>query len=246
MGKAAPPAAGKRRLPGVRSDRQAAAARVSRQKLAELVLQRPSTGGASTKTLCADLALLRRHLGQPCPHFGKKGVVQLATPAQASDGGKAPAKFNKYAGWVEWQNAVFLWVNASGGSFVNTFASGGRRVNWYVGGARPTEQSPVVRRLLAGAKRGAAKRGAAGSVAVAQTPAKVLLFVRATALEPYVFCGACGYVAHDAGKKGFEFTWKLEDFPALRKAPAFQRFVAGPRPGGPRAAAAAAAASRWA
>jgi len=174
-------------------------------RLAELTLQRPSSG-VSTKTLRADLARLRRHLGKPCPHFGKKGVVQLATPAKSEN----PPRFNKYAGYVEWQNAVFLWVNAAGGKFTNTFRRGGREVDWYVGGANPTEASPIVRRLLG---QGQTK-----------TPL-VCLFMRGQPTEPYVYCGACNYVAHNQCKKGFEFTWSLRDFDAVAKKPEFSSLM---------------------
>merc|ERR1719389_1463990 len=121
---------------------------------------------------------LRRHLGKKCPHFGKKGVVQLSAGPKAA----ASPRFNKYAGWAEWRNAVLLWVNALGGSFVNNFTMGGRRVTWYVGGANPTDSSPIVKRLLAARKDNT----------------QVILFVRRSATEPYVMCGRVGYVRHDA------------------------------------------------
>mmetsp|Transcript_47398 Transcript_47398/g.126877 ORF Transcript_47398/g.126877 Transcript_47398/m.126877 type:complete len:230 (-) Transcript_47398:78-767(-) len=210
------------------------APKLSRRALAELVLQRPSSG-TSTKALKADLALLKKHLGIPCPHFGKKGVVQLAAPS--SEAG-APPKFNKYAGWVEWENAIFLWVNATGGSFDNTFKLDGRQVNWYVGGTNPTDKSPIIKRLLA------LSDGAAPSAA-----AQVCLFVRSLATEPYIYCGNCGYLGHDAKKKGFEFTWRLRDFPKLTKAGAFQQLLQSQRPSkatAVRSKAAATAATRWA
>mmetsp|Transcript_138238 Transcript_138238/g.359213 ORF Transcript_138238/g.359213 Transcript_138238/m.359213 type:complete len:226 (+) Transcript_138238:59-736(+) len=208
--------------------------KLSRKALAELVLQRPSSG-ESTKSLRADLQRLRKHLGQPVPHFGKRGVVQLAAASTKRAGDKVVApKFNKYAGWVEWQNAIFLWVNATGGSFDNTFQLGGRQVNWYVGGARPTDESPIVRRLL-------------GKPSLAKGGNNVLLFVRPRATSPYVYCGQCSYMAHNADKKGFEFTWRLRDFSALRSSTAFKELLgAQQKPPSGRSVAAAAAAQRWA
>lgn len=45
---------------------------------------------------------MKRYRGKPCPHFGKRGVVEFFAQ-QAND--EAPPRFNKYAGFVEWQNA---------------------------------------------------------------------------------------------------------------------------------------------
>ena len=98
-----------------------------------------------------------------------------------------------------------------GGSFENTFTKGGRQVTWYVGGVRPTEKSPIVRRLL-------------------ENDAKthVVLFVRKKATEPYVHCGELGYVAHNPKKKGFQFTWALKDFEILSSQPYFTPLFAKP------------------
>lgn len=217
--------------------------KLSRKALAAFVLQRPSAG-ASTKTLCADLKRLRSYLGKPVPFFGKRGVLQLAAPVgktgegaeeEGSSGAAAaaaPPRFNKYAGWAEWQNAIFLWVNASGGSFANAFTRGGRQVNWFVGGAHPTERSPIVQRLLSASRREKAERRT-----------RVLLFVRRRATEPYINCGACGYVAHNAKKKGFEFSWELRDFGALCASPSFQALLNADKSTAP---AGRAAAMRWA
>eukprot|EP00747_Dinoflagellata_sp_TGD_P186110 gnl/TRDRNA2_/TRDRNA2_42981_c0_seq1.p1 gnl/TRDRNA2_/TRDRNA2_42981_c0~~gnl/TRDRNA2_/TRDRNA2_42981_c0_seq1.p1 ORF type:complete len:262 (+),score=48.44 gnl/TRDRNA2_/TRDRNA2_42981_c0_seq1:75-788(+) len=209
--------------------------RLSRKALAQFVLQRPAAG-ESTKVLQADLERLRPHLGRHCPHFGKKGVVQLAAPSKkASKVGSSatgPPRFNKYAGWVEWKNVIFLWVNAVGGSFTNSFTRAGRQVNWYVGGANPTEKSPIVRRLIAAECGEASERNT-----------RILLFVRRLSTEPYVYCGDCKCLSHDSKKKGFEFTWELRDHAKLSSAPAFQRLL-GSQKGG--STAKQAAALRWA
>mmetsp|Transcript_22960 Transcript_22960/g.34515 ORF Transcript_22960/g.34515 Transcript_22960/m.34515 type:complete len:245 (-) Transcript_22960:189-923(-) len=216
-----------------------------RQRLARLVLQRPASG-KSTKELSANLRSLGRHLGKHCPHFGKKGVVQLAAPQLASaalEGAEeiGPPKFNKYAGWVEWKNTVFLWVNAVGGSFDNNFRANGREVNWYVGGANPSDSSPIVKRLLTLSSSRAAKPGF-----------EVCLFVRARATEPYVFCGRCNYRGHNGQRKGYEFNWRLSDYPKLVKCPAFRELLALQKPAAAAAVATAAtrragtrAAARW-
>ena len=176
------------------------------RRLAQILLQRPATG-SSTKMLKADLSALRRFRGKACPHFGKRGVVEFF--AQQSDGETAPPRFNKYAGWVEWKNAIFLWVNAVGGSFENAFANGGQKICWYVGGTNPTERSPVVRRLLS-----------------LKRDTQVILFIRPSGTDPYIVCGPCSYVAHNAQKKGFEFTWSLNNFASLKKCEAFQEIIA--------------------
>ncbi|CAJ1330729.1 unnamed protein product [Effrenium voratum] len=126
--------------------RAAAPRSTTRRRLAQLLLQRPA--GASTKTLKANLATVKRYAGKACPHFGKRGVVEFFGP-----GGETAPRFNKYAGWVEWKNAVFLWVNAVGGSFENSFTDGGKQVSWYVGGVKPTASSPICQRLLDKASR---------------------------------------------------------------------------------------------
>mmetsp|Transcript_40480 Transcript_40480/g.93064 ORF Transcript_40480/g.93064 Transcript_40480/m.93064 type:complete len:217 (+) Transcript_40480:109-759(+) len=194
-----------------------------RRALAELTLARPASGPFA-REVKADLPKLRKNLGRPCPHFGKKGVLQFAMSrsAQASNPAAAP-RFNKYAGWVEWKNAVFLWINAQGGLYVNTFKRSGRQVTWYVGGPRPSVTSPIVKRLLAASK-----------------DTSVELFVRKHATTPYVYCGSCKYVAHDDTKKGFEFTWELANFDALAGQPAFRDLLSKRRTAAERAA------SRWA
>lgn len=185
--------------------------KISRKSLADLVLQRPASG-MSTKCLRADLNILMKHIGQLCPHFGKRGVVQLSSPSKSKGSenvSSSPPKFNKFAGWVEWENAVFLWVNATGGSFDNIFQPGGI-INWYVGGANPTAKSPIVQKLLTSSKNNCVQ---------------VFLFVRCRSTEPYVCCGECNYVRHDENKVGFEFTWKLKDWPRLQKSPSFQELL---------------------
>mmetsp|Transcript_19734 Transcript_19734/g.37113 ORF Transcript_19734/g.37113 Transcript_19734/m.37113 type:complete len:216 (+) Transcript_19734:44-691(+) len=205
-----------------------------RAALAALTLQRPASG-RSTKVLKADVKQLQRYLGKSCPHFGKKGVVQFFAPctSRGEEGSSAPPRFNKYAGWAEWENAIFLWVNAVGGNFDNSFVNGGSQVSWYVGGQRPTERSPIVKRLLATA------RGEAG-----QKNTKVILFVRPRATDPYVVCGPCAYVAHNARKKGFEFTWKLREFAALKKCRDFNRLMCITQRQG--SSSASSAAEKWA
>lgn len=213
---------------------------ISAHSLAALVLQRPAQG-ESTKALNADLNKLQPHLGRKCPHFGKKGVLQIAAPAGKSKQGKgkcelnAPPRFNKYAGWAEWNNSIFLWVNAAGGNFVNTFKSGGQKVTWYVGGANPTLTSPIVGRLL---------RTSKGQAPDANT--RVLLFVRELATEPYMYCGGLSYLSHDPSKKGFEFTWRLQDHARLQKTEGFKTLLKAARGDGPKASKTARTASRWA
>eukprot|EP00931_Biecheleriopsis_adriatica_P105306 TRINITY_DN79868_c0_g1_i1.p1 TRINITY_DN79868_c0_g1~~TRINITY_DN79868_c0_g1_i1.p1 ORF type:complete len:253 (-),score=49.46 TRINITY_DN79868_c0_g1_i1:29-751(-) len=211
---------------------------LSRKALASLVLQRPATG-PSTKAVSADLTQLKRYLGRACPHFGKRGVIQLFAP-QPSTGARSagrselpagPPRFNKYAGWAEWKNAIFLWVNAVGGNFTNAFVRGGQEVSWYVGGQKPTEQSPIVKRLLAFSRQEAAEKNT-----------KVIMFVRPRESEPYIVCGACTYVGHNDKKKGFEFKWQLRDFGALQKCSDFNRLMAVAKPSGRSAATAA----KWA
>lgn len=40
------------------------------------------------------------------------------------------AKFSKYSGVVEWQNAIVLWVNVGGRDYNNAFEDGGQRMTW--------------------------------------------------------------------------------------------------------------------
>eukprot|EP00928_Gymnodinium_smaydae_P013703 TRINITY_DN14980_c0_g7_i2.p1 TRINITY_DN14980_c0_g7~~TRINITY_DN14980_c0_g7_i2.p1 ORF type:complete len:245 (-),score=61.07 TRINITY_DN14980_c0_g7_i2:65-799(-) len=207
-------------------------AKLDATQLAQLVLGRPQSG-PSTKTVAADVPALRRYLGRPCPHFGKKGVVQLAAGKKYA---ASPLRFNKYAGWAEFRNAVLLWVNAAGGSFTNTFTSGGKRVTWYVGGPNPTTSSPIVRRLL---------EIFGDKASLKEKATQVMLMVRRCATEPYVVCGAVDYVSHDAAKTGFEFVWELRDFTKLKQAESFRELLdAAASPSG--AAGASTARRRWA
>eukprot|EP00930_Biecheleria_cincta_P088541 TRINITY_DN77783_c0_g1_i1.p1 TRINITY_DN77783_c0_g1~~TRINITY_DN77783_c0_g1_i1.p1 ORF type:complete len:239 (+),score=42.98 TRINITY_DN77783_c0_g1_i1:54-770(+) len=228
-------AQGRRRLLASAAKRKSAKNGLTRKELASLVLQRPATG-PSTKSVSADLAKLKRYLGHACPHFGKKGVIQLFAPkkltSKTGDASSAPPRFNKYAGWAEWRNAIFLWVNAVGGNFTNTFKQKGQQLSWYVGGQNPTTESPIVKRLL---------RKAHGEGSEKDT--KVLLFIRPRETEPYIVCGPCTYAGHNAKKKGFEFTWQLQEFGALQKCSDFKRLIDATKPASSRTSSSAA---KWA
>jgi hypothetical protein len=189
----------------------------------EKELVKPSSQGAFARELNADLKKVDKELGLPMDSI-KRGVLAACAGPKVI----APPRFNKYAGWAEWQNAIILWVNVCGGSFSNSFTHGGSQVNWYVGGTHPSEKSPIVQRLL-------------GLDRTKRAP-QVLMFARPTATEPYVNCGVVKYVAHDARKQGFEFTWRLRDIGTLSKRPDFRRILDAQSPG----RAASRAAIKWA
>lgn len=84
----------------------------------------------SCLNLCADISFFLRDgvLGHPMSTFGKAAVMA------AANGGKEP-KFSKFPGVVEWQNALFLWVNvaAPDNEYHNEFLEGGKAITWFGG-----------------------------------------------------------------------------------------------------------------
>lgn len=134
----------------------------------------------------------------------KASVMEFASRASCP-------KFSKYAGAIEWKNAIFLFVNVGGSDYKNLFMDGARRMSWFAGG-RQHEETPVIKRLLS-----------------AKSPRR-LLFCRLVQSgappSPYVFCGRLEYVRHYPGTLPLEVEWSLGDYDALSSSERFQALMA--------------------
>ena len=174
----------------------------------EPIPSRPPPEAKSARALHVDVAgLLAQHLGKEIPGPATKAsVVDKIAPRGA--------KFSKYAGALEWKNAVVLWVNIGGSDYKNNFASdkaGGLTMTWYASESLH-EDSHIVRRLLP------IEGGGDGD-------AEVLLFCRdkrITPSGPYVFCGRLAYGSHVATKRPLKFLWRLLDAETIMEAEAFR------------------------
>ena len=144
-------------------------------------------------------ALLVTHLGKPVPEFGKAAAVALLA------GRTCPPKFSKYAGALEWRNAVVLWVNIGGSDYANVFSEKGATMSWF---ASPQchADSPIVSRLLG-------------------SSTQVLLFCRLPQ-QPYVCCGRLACVSHDLERRPLRFMWRLRDIDKLRGRDEFDELLA--------------------
>ena len=117
--------------------------------------------------------------------------------------------FNKYCGALEWQNAVFLWVNVQEGDhaeYANKLYDGGRRFSWF-GGSKMDEGTPVVQRLL-GRRR----------------DDFILLFVRFEK-ESYVCLGRLEVFSSDVSRRPVQIIWNLIDFEKVVKTHVFVRVL---------------------
>jgi hypothetical protein len=169
--------------------------------------ERPAPDPGTSRGIALDVdALLERHLGQHMP-----GRPTKEDAVKAMTGGRG-ARFSKYAGSLEWRNAIVLWVNVGGSDYKNMFkpdASGELTMTWYAS-ERQNEGTPVVQRLLATADKAADE---------------VLLFCRLQG-EPYVCCGRLAYDSHVPRRQPLKFVWRLRDAAAVRGQPAFDAVLA--------------------
>jgi len=141
-------------------------------------------------------------LGVKVGEYGKAAVMAEA------NGGKVP-RFNKYSGFVEWSDCIFLWVNLGedGGesSYSNIFSEGGRHITWF-GGSRVYEDSEITKRLLAyGNPQKDPKH-----------PESIVLFVRLRG-ESYCCLGRLEHREYNLTKHPIAFTWVLRDFDTLKE-----------------------------
>jgi hypothetical protein len=115
----------------------------------ELFTTIPSSSSSSRRDFCsennANLSLLlgTDFLGHPCEEYGKAAIMQKSSLVNHHQ-----IRFNKYSGVVEWQNALFLWVNIGGSQgYKNTFEANGEYISWF-GGSSMHKESRIVKRLL--------------------------------------------------------------------------------------------------
>jgi len=179
------------------------AARESTAMLTEVAERPPPDAGSARAIALSVDAIIERHLGKPVSStFTKAAAVEAIT-------GRKNVSFSKYAGSLEWRNAILLWVNIGGADYRNVFLDGGARMTWYAS-PKNNEGTPVVRRLLAGKEA-------------------VLLFCRLQqegSSEPYVCCGRLEYVSHDPSRQPLKFVWSLRDLETLRKSADFRELLA--------------------
>ena len=196
-------------------DKAASAARA-----AAALAARPPPEKDSARAIKLDVpAILSTLLGKPIP-----GAPTKASAVDAITMGTS-ARFSKYAGALEWKNAIVLWVNVGGSDYKNLFSAkseessssadgGGLTMTWYAS-ERNSEETPIVQRLIAG-------RDA------------VLLFCRVEKegrKEPYVCCGKLGYVSHVPRRQPLKFVWRLEDAEGLKGQEAWEEVIGEARRG---------------
>ena len=162
----------------------------------------------------ANVADLQAHcLGKLVQPADGSGAYKAAAMARMRGATSQPPRFNKYSGIQEFSNALALFVNVRGkaGSYTNIFLDGGRRMTWF---AQPTqtEETPVVRRLLACTDSGCAS--------------PVVLFIREEGCA-YVFAGRLRCAQYYPASSPLKLIWELLDYDALQAQPDFVRLVRG-------------------
>ena len=178
---------------------------------------RPAPDPGTSRAIKLDVAsIIASHLGRQIDGPSTKdSAIRAITDGRG-------ARFSKYAGCLEWRNAILLWVNVGGSDYKNVFKpdkeSGGLTVTWYAS-KMLNEQTPVVLRMLATAGKADGKGDGGGSKDT------VLLFCRGLndrgGYEPYVCCGRLGYVSHVPGIQPLKFVWRLLDADGLKGMPDF-------------------------
>ena len=156
----------------------------------------------STRNLDANVALmLGTYLGKHLPQPNKDPVIRLLQPARVH------ARFNKFAGILEWRNALVLWINKDSAQYENTFTDDCSSVTWFMSESS-TLETPAIQRLLHCGAANAAARDAAD----APPPADVLLFCRDQSTgDPYVFCGRVKYAQYFPQRFPVKFLFSLLD-----------------------------------
>ncbi len=165
----------------------------------------------STRNLEANVALmLSSYLGKSIGVPNKDPVIRLLQPARVH------ARFNKFAGILEWRNAVVLWINKDSAQYENTFSADWSTVTWFMSESS-TLETPAIQRLLHCGSAAAiddSKTGAAAAPAAAEAPppADILLFCRDQSTgDPYVFCGRVKYAQYFPQRFPVKFLFTLLD-----------------------------------
>ena len=151
--------------------------------------------------------IISSYLGQQLEESGKAAVVYESAKFSQHQN----VTFNKYAGVLEWKNALFLWVNLNQGETINEFLQDGKQMTWF-GGSSMNEKTPVIQRLIAVGKQAAlAKENGA-------MEEHVILWVRYFDKRgglPYICLGRCGYQSHEPTSQPLKFIWNLLDYEEL-------------------------------
>ncbi len=181
-------------------------------------------------------------MGRTIPALGgsqnKAGVILAA-----SADGRLP-KFSKMSGIQEWANGVMLFVNISTdggemGVYENVFKLFGRGsdgslhdnflregavqdnvlcLTWFAQ-PRQTEESPVIRRLIAAPRARDNSKTPLASTSAISPPTTVLLFCRQGGVGEYIYCGRLGYEGHVSGSRPLRFRLSLQDWCASGRGP---------------------------
>jgi hypothetical protein len=138
----------------------------------------------------------------------------------------------RYAGVVEWANAIVLWVNVDGGDYDNFFLKNGREMTWFAG-SRATGDTPVILRLLEAGRPPSSSlekggkdsgEGKAESVSAEAVEGKgeregkrdeILLFCRLQG-EPYVCMGRVYHTWYETRRHPVKVVWTLRDYEAIK------------------------------
>ena len=119
--------------PGVRPPPSSDSSRALNAQL-EVFFGTDSSITAGSSSSSSSSLNIKSRLGEPIDDYGKAAIMAL------SNNGTQP-KFSKYAGFCEWQNCVYLWVNIMKGkgiNYGNTFNEIGRFITWF-GGSKMTQ-----------------------------------------------------------------------------------------------------------
>ncbi len=164
----------------------------------------------STRNLEANVALMiSAYLGKSIGVPNKDPVIRLLQPPRVH------ARFNKFAGILEWRNAIVLWINKDSAQYENTFSADFSTVTWFMSESSTLETPAIVRLLHCGSATAAddAKPGAvANDGDEAPPPADILLFCRDQSTgDPYVCCGRVKYAQYFPQRFPVKFLFTLLD-----------------------------------
>lgn len=177
--------------------------------LTSSTIVRPPPSADSSRALKAQLDVLLGDdiLGKKVDGYGKLAVMALA------NGGKAP-RFNKYSGFVEWSNSVFLWVNLGDdkSEYPNQFSDGGKYITWF-GGSKVHEESDIIKRLISLGKK--------SDTPTTPVSDSILLFARLQG-ESYCCLGRLSHAKYDLKSHPVSFLWSLQDFDKIKSTKDFK------------------------
>lgn len=139
----------------------------------------------------------------------------------------------RYAGVLEWNNAIVLWVNADNSQYKNRFLGDGEEMTWYAGDRcvpytpmfeRLREYGGLSPRIPPAEDEEEATETQESQMKYGEPKGDVLLFCRKPG-EPYVYLGRLEVVDCDVRKLPIKFVWRLKDHADLKGLPDFVELV---------------------